>query len=145
MSDHKGPTGCRIPHCQQCNADIQKLAMATMPPSKNGKKLYSTNPVLYSSSKVSDNTLDNALDVLYMQGEQAGVVGYNSATHQIVSVNGAKKELLKWHDTAVAEAKLEILMGFRRRDFVDEYMYKVAVLDRITAIQAEMEKLGNKK
>lgn len=33
-----------------------------------------------------------------------------------------------------AEAQVQILRGFRRRDFVDENFYKVAVLDRLAQL-----------
>lgn len=94
---------------------------------------------LMEPTQQSDNAMDRVLDVLYMQGEQAGEAGYNSATHQIASVNGAKQHLLKWRDEAKAEAQLEILMGFRRRDFADGNMYKVAVLDRVAKLRKEVE------
>ena len=50
-----------------------------------------------------------------------------------------KLGLLKWRDEAKAEAQLEILMGFRRRDFADGNMYKVAVLDRVAKLRKEVE------
>lgn len=35
----------------------------------------------------------------------------------------------------VKEAQLEVLMGFRRRDFVLEAMYETAILDRIEELR----------
>ena len=41
-------------------------------------------------------TLDDILNVLYMQGEDAGKLEYGSATHQITAVNSAKQAILQW-------------------------------------------------
>lgn len=38
-------------------------------------------------------------------------------------------------------AQLEILMGFRRRDFVNQDMYQAAVIDRIAKFKAESEQV----
>lgn len=80
-----------------------------------------------SGTQQSDNTLDGIFHALYKN--------HHLLDDTFIRIDQAKKDLNKWRDEAVINAQLELLMGFRRRDFVDENMYQVAVLDRIAKLQ----------
>lgn len=83
-----------------------------------------------------DAWLDEILNELDIEGEMdADDTGF----YRIAGKQKVKSAIQAHLQEAIVAAQLEILMGFRRRDFVREDMYEAAVIKRIAELQAELK------
>lgn len=77
------------------------------------------------------------LDRVYLYGMNGGL-GYGKFTEEL-SPKEAEAKLQALMQDERLEAQLQILRGFRRRDFKLDAMYETAVLDRIDKLTKEIE------
>lgn len=66
-------------------------------------------------TKIENMTLDEALNMLYMQGEDAGRSDYGSAVHQITCVKAVKSDLFKILSEMTKEYELTDIEGMYYR------------------------------